>query len=83
MIITASQPRITVTAAWTNIVAGNGSLASVNVLIQNVDDDLVEVVAAADPAGKGPVRLDTGEVIEVNAAAIWVRGEGNISATIC
>lgn len=79
---TASQDLITVTGAWTDIVAGNAALASVDVLIQNLDDDTVDVVAAAAAPGKGPVRLDTLDSVQVNAANIWVRGSGHISATV-
>lgn len=78
---TVSQPRITVTDSWTDIAAGNIALASVNVLIQNLDDDTVDVVCAATPGTLGPVRLDTLDSVTVNAANIWVRGSGTISAT--
>lgn len=83
---TASQNKIAVTADYANIVATIGALASVDVLLQNLDDDLVEVVCgasdAANAATKGPVRLDTLDSLQVNAASIWVRGKGTLSATL-
>ena len=82
--MTASQPRITVKAAWTDIVAANSTLASVDVLLQNLDDDVVDVVfgGASAPTSSGPVRLDTLDSVQGNAANIWVRGDGTISATV-
>ncbi|RPF70452.1 hypothetical protein [Aurantiacibacter spongiae] len=82
--MTASQPRIAVIQAWTDIVAGNASLGGVEVLIQNLDDEIVEVVFGGNPntTALGPVRIDTGQVISGTATAIWVRGEGYISATV-
>lgn len=82
--MTASQPRITVTEDWTDIVAGNGSLASTDIVIQNLDDDTVDVFfgGGSKPSGGGPVRLDTLDSVQGNAANVWVRGSGNISATV-
>ena len=82
--MTASQPRITVTDAWKDIVAEVAALSGVEVLIQNLDDDFVDVVfgGASAPTTAGPVRLDTGEVITGTATNIWVRGSGTISATV-
>ncbi len=80
--MTVSQNRISVSSGWQNIVADNSALGSVDVLIQNLDDDYVDVVCAASAEGKGPVRLDTFDSLQVNAAAIWVRGDGTISATL-
>lgn len=79
---TASQPLITAKADYANIVTAIPALASVEVLIQNLDDDTVEIVCAGNPSGMGPIVLDTFDSVQVNAAAIWVRGSGTISATI-
>lgn len=82
--MTASQPRITVNAGWTDIAAANANLASADILIQNLDDDFVDVVwgGASAPTTAGPVRLDTGDSVQGNAANVWVRGSGTISATV-
>jgi hypothetical protein len=83
---TASQAKITVTSDYVNIVSTIPALASVNVLVQNLDDDFVDVVcgasSAANAATLGPIRLNTGEAYTVNAASIWVRGKGTMSATV-
>lgn len=90
---TASQNTITVTGAWKDIAAEVVALSGVDVLIQNLDDDAIDVVAggATAPSGKGPIRLDTLDSVQVNAANIWVRGTvlttavrgaGLISATV-
>lgn len=79
---TASQTQITVTENYVDITVANATLASADVMIQNLDDDTVDVVCAATAAGKGPVRLDTFDSVQVNSANIWVRGTGHISATL-
>lgn len=79
---TASQNQITVTEAYVDITVANAGLASADVLIQNLDDDTVDVVCGASASGKGPIRLDSYDSVQVNAANIWVRGTGHISATL-
>ncbi len=82
--MTASQPRIAVTGSWSDLVASNVALASVNILIQNLDNDFVDVVfgGAAAPTSEGPIRLDTFDSVQGDAANVWVRGSGTISATV-
>lgn len=83
---TASQNKIAVSTDYANIVATIPGLASVNVLLQNLDDDVIDVVcgasSAANAATLGPIRLDTWDSVQVNAASIWVRGKGTLSATL-
>lgn len=82
--MTTSHPRIEVNAAWTDIAAANVALASVDILIQNLDDDFVDVVfgGASAPTNAGPVRLDERDSVQGKAANVWVRGAGTISATV-
>lgn len=82
--MTASQPRIQVTEDWTDIAAVNGALASVEILVQNLDDERVDVVfgGASKPTTAGPVRLDELMGFRGTAANVWVRGSGYISATV-
>lgn len=79
---TASQNQITVTEAYVDITLANVALANADVVVQNLDDDTVDVVFGASATGKGPVRLDTLDWVKGNAANIWVRGSGTISATV-
>ena len=84
--MTTSQPRIKVTGQWLDITVANPALASVDVFIQNLDDEETDVVfgGATEPEREiGAVRLDLLDSIErVNAANIWVRGGGFISVTV-
>lgn len=80
---TATLGNLAVTANWQDVTATYSGAASVDTLIQNLDDDYVEVVCgvASAPSGKTGVRLDTLDSFQVNAANIWVRGDGTISVT--
>ena len=79
---TASQPRIIANSAWQDIAAGNTALASVDVLLQNLDHETLQVICGNSPSGQAPVHLDLHDSITVNAAKIWVRGNGPFSATV-
>lgn len=79
---TASQNLITIGSEYANIVSAIPALADVPVILQNLDDDTIDIVCAATPSGKGPIRLDTLDSVVVTASAIWVRGSGQISATV-
>jgi hypothetical protein len=73
---------LAVDADWEDVIATYGAAASVDVLIQNLDDEEVDVVFSASgtkPSGKSGNRLDTYDSIQGSAAHIWVRGSGTIS----
>ena len=72
---TATQADFSATSAWANLVASNGATASVNILIQNKGDGVVQVVWG----GSQPTSEDAGTMLKPmqsmqgNAAAIWLR----------
>jgi hypothetical protein len=85
---TATQADISVSPTWTNITVGNGSLASVDVCLQNKSayGDLVFVVfGGSQPSGETVgALLNRFDSITGNAANIWVRcvTTGKIGAII-
>lgn len=72
---TATQADYTVTTSWTNLVGTIGATASVDVLLQNKGDGMVQVVFG----GAQPTDQDAGlylkqhDSVQGNAAAIWLR----------
>lgn len=73
---TTSQPAYSVTTSWTDLCATVGSASGVSVLIQNLTEYDVEVVASGGVEPDQSVRgiiLDLKDSIELTASNIWVR----------
>ena len=75
---TATQADFSATATWADLVASNGATASVDLVIQNKGDGVVQVVFG----GSQPTSQDAGlfleplDSVQGNAAAIWLRAAG-------
>jgi hypothetical protein len=83
---TATQALIVLTGTYVDITVANASLVSADVMLQYQNtpgdsDEYAEVIFAATATG-GPIRLENLDSIQGNAAKIWVRGKGQISATL-
>jgi hypothetical protein len=84
---TATLPDFVVTPAYTNLVATIAGAGGVKVLIQNIDQYDVSVVAQASgsaPTDRQGVILRPREVFEFEAAQLWVRAfgpSGRVSVT--
>lgn len=71
-------------AAWTDLVVADATLANVAVLVQNLDDNEVRVVAggAGQPAATVPgVVLGRLDSVQVTSDHIWVKGGGQLGLT--
>lgn len=83
----ATQADVSATSTWVDLVTLNGSTASVDVLIQNKGDSMVQVVfGGAQPTDEdGGLYLGRYDSVQGNAAAIWLRsldGSDAVSVTL-
>lgn len=80
---TETLGNLTVTTAWVDVIATYATAASVDVSIQNLDDELVDVVfgGASAPTTMTGTKLQPLDSVQGNAAHIWIRGDGTVSVT--
>ena len=73
---TATQADYTATATWTDLVATIGGAASVDLVLQNKGDSIVQIVfGGSQPTDEdGGLYLARYDSVQGNAAAIWLRG---------
>ena len=82
---TATQADVSATSTWADLVTLNGATASVDLLIQNKGDSMVQVVfGGAQPTDEdGGLYLGRYESVQGNAAAIWLRAmDGNEAVSV-
>lgn len=82
----ATQNDFAFGSTWVDICAAIPTMASVDVLIANIDNGECFVVkgGASAPTGKTGIPLDYGSSVQLNDANIWLRStsSGAVSATI-
>lgn len=83
---TQTKDDIAISGSWADLVAADATLASVDVVVQNIDTSEVRIVwgGTSPGAAKSGHILGYGESFEGNAAAIWVKGgsSGLVSVSI-
>lgn len=73
---TATQNDFAVTRTWQDVAATLTAIASVDAVIQNIGQNVIQVVhggASAPAAGKSGLFLDYMDSVQGNAANVWVR----------